>query len=287
MAPSKPSILTPSAVQTRKRLIVTADDFGRTENINHAIVRAHQAGILTTASLMVTEDAFEQAVSFARLNPQLGIGLHLTLVCGHSVLSKKNIPNLINNHNEFGKNGFVTGLRYFFNRSLHAQLRAEIHAQLEKFKSTGLELDHISGHLHMHMHPTVLAILTEYAPEFGIKRIRLTQDRFWLNASLARGRWVYRAIMAIVFNQLARYAQRRLASLNIKYVENVFGLLQNSRVTEAYVLKLLGRLPAGVYELYLHPGADERQHELKALLSPKVRALIENLGIELIRYQDL
>ncbi|MCS7336960.1 MAG: hopanoid biosynthesis-associated protein HpnK [Verrucomicrobiae bacterium] len=271
----------------KRRLIVTADDFGRSESVNRAVVRAHQEGILTTASLMVTEPGFDQAVEFAKQNPRLGVGLHLTLVCGHSALDHKKIPDLVNGRNEFGTRAFETGLRYFFNAGIRPQLQAEIRAQLEKFKATGLELDHVSGHLHMHMHPTVLGILLDCAAEFGIRRFRLTQDRFWLNARVAPGRWLYRAAMAIVFNQLARHARPRLAARGIKHADFVFGLLQNSRVDEAFVLGLLRRLPEGVSELYLHPAEGESTAELDAVISPKVRALIDELGIELVRYKDL
>ncbi|PYI83222.1 MAG: hopanoid biosynthesis associated protein HpnK, partial [Verrucomicrobia bacterium] len=67
-----------------RRLIVNADDFGRSHSINQAVVRAHREGILTSASLMVNEAAAEEAAALAREHPQLGVGLHLTLVCGSS-----------------------------------------------------------------------------------------------------------------------------------------------------------------------------------------------------------
>ena len=85
----------------RRRLVVNADDFGRSASINKAVARAHCDGLLTTASLMVNEPAFEQAVAFAHENPSLGVGLHLTLLCGHSALSQERIPGLVNARNEF------------------------------------------------------------------------------------------------------------------------------------------------------------------------------------------
>ena len=75
-----------------RRLIVNADDFGRSASINQAVIRAHREGILTTTSLMVNEPAFEEAVALARENPTLGVGLHLTLLCGHSALPPEEIP---------------------------------------------------------------------------------------------------------------------------------------------------------------------------------------------------
>src|SRR5438552_18876794 len=79
----------------RRRLIVNADDFGRSPSINQAVIRAHREGILTTASLMVNEEASAEAVRLARENPQLGVGLHLALLCGHSALPAEKIPGLV------------------------------------------------------------------------------------------------------------------------------------------------------------------------------------------------
>jgi predicted glycoside hydrolase/deacetylase ChbG (UPF0249 family) len=78
-----------------RRLIVNADDFGRSRSINEAVIRAHRDGILTTASLMVNEPDCAKAVAFAQENPRLGVGLHLTLLCGHSALTSAEIPGLV------------------------------------------------------------------------------------------------------------------------------------------------------------------------------------------------
>src|ERR1039457_2620927 len=86
------------------RLIVNADDFGRSHSINEAVVRAHQEGILTSASLMVNEPGLDEAVALARENPKLGVGLHLTLLVGHSALPPEKIPSLVNDCGEFSNN---------------------------------------------------------------------------------------------------------------------------------------------------------------------------------------
>src|SRR5438067_9466173 len=155
-----------------RRLVVNADDFGRSSSINRAIIRAHQEGILTTASLMVNEAACAEAVELAKQNTALGVGLHLTLLCGHSALSDKEIPGLVNEAGEFTNSAVAAGFRYFFRSNLRDQLRAEIQAQFRKFRQTGLPLDHVNGHLHMHLHPAIFKILIEDAATLGIKLIR-------------------------------------------------------------------------------------------------------------------
>ena len=136
-----------------RRLIVNADDFGLSQSVNEAVIRAHRDGILTSASLMVNEPGCGEAVKLARENPRLGVGLHLTLLMGHSALPPGKIPDLVNTRGEFSNSPVGAGMSYFFKHSLREQLRAEIHAQFEKFRATGLPLDHVNGHLHLHLHP--------------------------------------------------------------------------------------------------------------------------------------
>ena len=270
-----------------RRLIVNADDFGRSHSINEAVIRAHREGILTTASLMVNEPACAEAVALAKENPKLGVGLHLTLLQGHSTLPPEKIPELVNSRGEFSNSPVGAGMSYFFRCNLRKQLRAEIHAQFEKFRATGLPLDHVNGHLHLHLHPTIFKILMEDAEKLGIRHLRLTRDCLARSRRMANARWFYRASHAAIYEWLSSRARGPLRQHGIKHAQITFGLLQDSRVDEEYILKLLPELPPGYSELYSHPSLDEFKHEFDALVSPRVMGLVKKLGIELIRYQDL
>ena len=248
-----------------RRLVVNADDFGRSSSINHAVARAHREGILTTASLMVEEPAFTEAVALAKENPRLGVGLHLSL---------SSCP-------------VSAGFRFFFKRSLRPQLKAQIRGQLDKFIATGLTLDHVNSHHHLHMHPTVIGILLECLRDLNITRVRLTWEPFWINVRRVAGRRFRNFSHAMIYTVLARRARRAFCQQRIRHPQFVFGLMQNHAVDEAYLNQLLPALPAGDSELYSHPSMDEFRHEFEALVSPRVVELVKRLGIGLIRYQDL
>ena len=273
--------------QSGRRLIVNADDFGRSHSINQAVIRAHREGILTTASLMVNEPGLDEAVALAKQNPKLGVGLHLTLLCGHAALPPEKIPGLANPRGEFSNNPVGAGFRYFFNRNLREPLRAEIHAQFARFHATGLPLDHVDGHLHLHLHPVVFGILMADAEKLGIQRMRFTRDCLARSRRMASGRWFYRISHALIYEWLSHRAREPLRQRGIQHAQITFGLLQDSHVDEEYILKLLPELPPGDSELYSHPSLDEFKHEFDALVSPRVKEQINRLGIELIRYQDL
>jgi hopanoid biosynthesis associated protein HpnK len=271
----------------RRRLIVNADDFGISPAANEAILRAHREGILTTASLMVTGKAFAEAVTQARDHPDLGVGLHLVLADASPFLTPDQIPGLVRSDGRFSPSPAAAGLRIFFKPSLRDSLRRELAAQFECFHRTGLPLDHVIGHHHLHLHPVVLDLLTEHAVTWGIRHLRLTRDPFLLNARIASGRWLHRLTLAFLFQLLARRARRRLAQCGIRHASFVFGLLQSGRVTEEFISRLLPVLPDGDSELYSHPSVDGSKSELDALLSPRVRRLVETQRVELIRYRDL
>ena len=274
------------SAKPRRRLIVNADDFGHSAAINRAVIEAHTEGILTSASLMVNGDAFEEAIELGRAHPKLGVGLHLTLCRGRATLSWNEIPALVDKDGLFRTSPIAAGLKYFFSSPAREQLRNEIRAQFEKFTRTGLRLDHVNGHLHLHMHPTVFALLL---PELKNRRtaVRLMKDPISVDWSLGRGRHVYRITHSLIFRALSGKARCALRREEIRHTEHVFGLLEDSRVTEEYILKLLPRLPDGDSELYSHPSLAEFRHEYQALVSPQVKAAIAENGIDLIRYQDL
>lgn len=178
-------------------------------------------------------------------------------------------------------------MAYFFKGGLREQLRAEIHAQFEKFHATGLTLDHVNGHLHLHLHPVVFKILMEDADTLRIRHLRLTRDCLARSRRMAQGRLFYRVSHAAIYDWLSNRAREPLRQRGIRHAQITFGLLQDSHVDEKYVLKVLPELPAGDSELYSHPSLDKFKHEFDALVSRRVKEQVEQLGIQLIRYQDL
>ncbi|MCX8070977.1 MAG: hopanoid biosynthesis-associated protein HpnK [Candidatus Binatia bacterium] len=289
----------PHRHQRQRRLIVSADDFGLSPGVNRGIVQAHEQGLLTNTSLMVNGAAVAEAVELARAHPRLGVGLHLVLLQGYSTLPPQQIPGLVDSRGEFSRQPVRTGLRYFFVRALHAQLEREIRAQVEKFLATGLRLTHVDGHLNIHMHPTVLQILVRIAPEYGIVALRLPREPLGVTLRASWWQWCRKIAEAVTFRALTAHARPRLDGAGLRYPDWMFGLHQSGRMTEPYLAAILRRLPPGTTEVYTHASFvdEEAKHwrprhydcegELRALISPRLRALIEAAGIELISYAQL
>lgn len=125
-----------------RRVIFNADDFGASTGTNHAIVECHQRGVLTSASLMVTGAAVEQAVVYSRVNPGLAVGLHWDVV---------------------GEDERA------FDLSDQTAVREEFHSQLERFHTLmGLPPTHIDSHRHIHLQTEVRELFAELAAPLGV-----------------------------------------------------------------------------------------------------------------------
>ncbi|QSV63810.1 MAG: hopanoid biosynthesis-associated protein HpnK [Dolichospermum sp. DL01] len=274
-------------------LIINADDFGFSQGVNTAIIQAHEEGILTSTSLMVSGDAAQNAIALAKNHPHLAVGLHLVLVCGKSVLPPAQIPNLVDSQGNFSNNPTQAGLSYQFNQATRAELRLEISAQLEKFRDSGLNLAHVDGHLHLHVHPVILNILTEFAAEFQIKFIRLPSEELSKNLKIDNRNLFTKIIWSIVFGQLRRYGEGLLKASQIKFADRVYGLLQTGDMSEEYLLGLIPQIEAELVEIYSHPDLvnteinNGGEVELAALLSQQVRELLTVKGFKLSNYNQL
>jgi hopanoid biosynthesis associated protein HpnK len=276
------------------QVIFNADDFGRSPSINTAVLLAHQGGILTSSSLMVTGSAMEQAVFMARENPSLAVGLHLVAAAGHSVLPHKDIPHLVNDQGRFLDDPILAGLRYFFSRTIQRELTQEITAQFERFGETGLPLSHIDGHLHIHVHPTIFKLVLSLAEQYGAHGLRLPRDDIRLALSYDSSRMGTKMLWAVVFGILCRWCSRQMKYHHLVSTPNVYGLMQSGRMHETYVIRLLNHLAVDSAEIYFHPDIESRidglgpNHiDFETLMSSKVRQAAEERGFKLGTYRSL
>ncbi len=266
-----------------KRLVVTADDFGASLEINEAVERAHREGVLTAASLMVGEPAAADAVERARSMPRLGVGLHVALTNARAVLPIARVGTLVDSRGLFDSRLVRAGVRYFASRRARAQLRDEIAAQFDAFAETGLPLDHVDAHNHMHVHPTLFSMILEIGQAYGMKAMRVPFEPFRLQAA--------GIVNAIAIGPWAALMRVRLRRAGILANDTVFGLNDTGRLDEGRVLDIVARLPDGVSELYVHPATSNagyaRSEEFDALLSPRVREAIVQRGIALVTFGAL
>jgi chitin disaccharide deacetylase len=278
-----------------KALIVTADDFGLSREVNAGVLRAHREGILTGASLMVGGAARDQAARLAGENPGLDVGLHLVLCRGHAVSAAAVRDGLADQAREFARNPTLAGLRYFFNRRLRSALRDEIRAQIELHLELVGRLKHLDGHLNFHVHPIIADLMIELAREYQIPCVRVPREPLLTTLALARDHVGRKLIEAVIFRSLARRTRRLLRARGIRTTDWLFGLHQSGHLGEDYVAGVLRRLRPGSTEIYFHPAigfggvppAAEAQYEVAILTAPRIRAVLTASGVRLTNFAEL
>lgn len=249
-----------------KLLIVNADDFGFTSDVNDGIVEAHRHGILTATTLMATGAAFEHAVQLARDNPSLDVGCHLVLTGAVSLLPpRRALPSTIPK---------LVGAIALGRVSVYDELLAQVQRILE----AGVAPTHIDAHKHVHMLPPVMAAMARIAERFRI-------------------RWVRRPLGIPV---AAPYLGLLLARRGRRMTDYFTGFRLTGRLDTQALADLIRRLPDGVTELMCHPGyartelraahtrlKASRELELEALKAPETRQAIQDSGARLVNYRSL
>lgn len=272
-------------------LIVTADDFGASHEVNDAVESAHRGGILTAASLMVAAPAASDAVKRARAMPALGVGLHLVLVEGRPTLPPAAIPDLVDKDGFFRTDMVRSGVAMFFLPYVRRQLAAEIEAQFQAFAATGLKLDHVNTHKHFHLHPTIAGLILKIGKRYGLNAVRVPYEPLETIRAIEPD-----APGSFVMELWARRLQARLTAAGIFAPDRVFGLAWSGAMTEERLCALLEHLPEGVSEIYFHPATAGGftlsapgylyAQEYAALISPQVIELTRKLNIGLGPFAD-
>jgi len=243
---------------------------------------------------MVGGKAAADAVARARPLPDLRVGLHLVLVDGRPILPAVAVPALVRDNAIFDRNMARAGIRFFLLPRVRRQLESEIRAQFAAFCATGLPLDHVNAHKHMHLHPTVARLIIEIDRDFGLKAVRVPYEPVQVLRRAVPGEHYPTPLYGFWIKAL----RRRLQRAGLRANDYVFGLAWSGGMVEERILRLIAHLPEGVSEIYFHPAVESspslaampgyrHAEEFATLISLKVRRKIAEHGIGLVSYGDL
>lgn len=268
-----------------KRLIVTADDFGLSREVNEAVEQAHREGILTAASLMVSAPAAADAVARARRLPSLRVGLHLVMVEAWPTLPPAELPDLVDADGLIRRDMGRLGLDLAVKPSARRQLSAEITAQFEAYRATGLPLDHVNAHKHFHVHPLIAGRVLAIGRGYGMRAIRVPREPRAVLRAAEPGATPKPALDIAPWAGLLAVRARQAGLL---IPDRTLGLAWSGAMTPQRVAGLLRHLPDGLTELYTHPATRggfpgeapgyAYAAERDALISPEAIDAIRQVG---------
>jgi predicted glycoside hydrolase/deacetylase ChbG (UPF0249 family) len=275
------------------QLVVNADDFGQSPGISRGILRAHLEGVVTSTSVLGNCADVPAVCALLADAPQLGVGVHLSLVGGSPVSDVGRVGSLTDAQGHFPRRPQDFFKSWAKGNVKLPEIEAEFDAQVSRLKDAGLPIDHVNTHRHLGFLPAVGSAMENVARKHKIPGIRSAVERptlAWLTEP-ARG------LEAGLLTGLAWLTRRRMGAL--RHGPQSWGFVEVGRLDEVRILEILGRMGPGAHELICHPGEEDdletepgeaphlRAHELVALTSHKVRRAFERRGVVLCRWRDL
>jgi predicted glycoside hydrolase/deacetylase ChbG (UPF0249 family) len=274
-------------------LVVNADDFGMTPAISRGIVEAHRSGIVTSTSLLGNCDDLPATKAMLDPVPELGVGIHLSLIGGRPVSDARALPSLTDATGAFPTRAADFFMRWMKGRIASSEIDMEFDAQIQRARGAGIVPDHLNTHRHLGFVPAVGKAMEAAARHHRIAGVRTLFEKPSLS-------WIAeprRGLEAGLLTGLSWLTRRQMGTL--RHGPQSWGFAEVGQLDEVRILEILGRLSAGAHELICHPAdGDEppddahhvqyqRTQELAALTSAKIRSAIERRGITLCRWKDL
>ncbi len=162
-------------------IIVNADDFGMSNEVNEAIADAFERGLIDRTTLLVNMPMAEPAMQIAAekgFGDRVGIHLNLTAGCPLTEEMAKD-PVMCNAAGEFTADfARSLGTRFYLPRTTRQNVEREIRAQLDMFGRLGAKLWHVDSHHHVHTDPSIWHILKKVLPSYPVVSVRLGRNMY-------------------------------------------------------------------------------------------------------------
>jgi len=250
------------------KIILNADDFGLSKDVNKSIIYCYKNGILTSTTLLSYGEKFDNAVKMAKENPGLNIGVHLALDGPFSIPYFQSTIIDPETKTFFKRGEIARKIKRFKIR--HKDLVRMYSLQIERILDNNINISHIDHHHHFHIYFTVLKALIDVAKKYQIKYIRSQNILLHINKSFTKK--IYRHIHQF-------YLKRKL-----KTIDGYFDIVpDNLEIVIDRLTKLL-KMKKTIIEIVTHP-RDLNDLDSQFLVNNRV---IELLGPhDLISYNDL
>ncbi|MDD5596053.1 MAG: ChbG/HpnK family deacetylase, partial [Candidatus Omnitrophica bacterium] len=261
----------------KKTLIMNADDFGLCTGINNGILQGIRNGTIGSVSLMPNGFAFDQAAKILKDNPNIKVGVHLSVK--KFILAEKSFFSFL--------------LDYFFCGLKRKEILEEFSSEIEKLKNAGLSIHHLDSHQHIHLLPGIFRITIQLAKKYQVPFIRLpaVPIKAWF---VSRKAPLSKKLLQIAINFICFIYKPVLRMARINFYDYSFGFLESGKLTEEAIERILSSPGNGSYELFCHPAQEDAElkkiighwgyhwnEELRILASNNIKEAASQLNIKL------
>lgn len=274
-----------------RQIIINADDFGMSREVNEGIKKGIKAGTINSVSVMANMPYYNDVISFLKKHPRLAVGLHFNVTEGQSILPPKEVSTILREDNNFYHwHSLVPKL--ITKKCSLKQIEQELRAQYNKLAKSGLCITHIDSHHHIHLYPSINELIVQLANEKKVPSLRSRRFNLW---GAAYG-YQHRLTLKQLFIQALYYfnaAFSKKDSGNGKSFLEVSGIFDanwDANFNDSVLEKILLGIPDGITEIICHPavmsetGNPEflrpRQQVLSALLNKSIKEILEKNNIQ-------
>ncbi len=281
---------------SNKKFILNADDFGMSKAFNKAVLEGYNSGFLTSASICANGEAFEAAVNeIIPECPNLGIGVHLNIIEGQSLLDFTKASTLTNLSGNFN-NGYLKLILKSNDSLFLEQVEAEFRLQIEKvLKYT--KVDHIDSHVHVHGIPNIFELTCKLANEYGIKQIRTQFEKPYFVSDIKLHlnlKYPPNILKIILLNSFSKTNKKVLKKYDLKTNDFLIGVGYTGMMNDKTLYHGLAAIKQDntVTEALIHPCSYEtnikNQHKNEFLITQNsdLKDKIERLGFEITNYKN-
>jgi predicted glycoside hydrolase/deacetylase ChbG (UPF0249 family) len=271
------------------KLIVNADDYGKTAGVSAGIRDSHKRGIVTSTTTMMNMPDAEHALRQAATEcPKLGLGVHLVLTTGTALLPAERVPSLLDPQCRFfGEEATIERLDAINPHELEAEWRT----QIDRFISIlGRAPDHLDSHHHVSF----------FAPPLFEVMLKLAQD---YDCAIRLPAGESQEVLDGYPKVTASAALEEYAALLQKYQplhpDRFIAKFYDEGVSQDALTGIINSLGDGVTEVMCHPAhvddelskvsiyAEKRGVEFGILTQPALLNLIKARHIELVTFGQL
>jgi len=153
-----------------KQLLIRCDDVGMSHTVNMAVRRLIETGIPFSTSVMIACPWYLEAVEILKANPQIGVGIHLTLNSEWEsykwgpVLGAAKVPSLVDENGHF----YASETEFAATEIELEEVEMELRAQIERALAAGLRVDYLDYHMLTAVStPELRTIVEDLASEYG------------------------------------------------------------------------------------------------------------------------
>ncbi len=252
-------------------IIINADDFGLTEELNNCIQDLHNKGVLLSTTIIANSPYFDKALNIAKNSPSLGVGVHLCLDGPFNINNEQS--TIVDPENGQFYNNITVSRKLKRHNFCPKDIFKEYDLQIQKILDNGIKITHIDHHHHFHLYWQSLRQALLISKKYKIKSIRSQRILMSVNRRF--------------FNLAYRHVHQTYVKRKLKAPDGYFELLRKTNNTFQFNLNRLEHLLNSKYkniEIECHPNG-KHDFDTVFLDNPLFQKLLKNHN--LINYSNL